>query len=336
MSEETELTIDIDTCPACRSVVFEGERYCEVCGTKLRTDPVVGTDDGNALGVEGSTSPEKVQQIRLSEGIVAAISDRGWRRERNEDAVALLSVGDRSAVAVCDGVGSTSRSYRAAQAAAAKAIHVLGHAMVSPNWPSTHDLHDLLNEAFEDAQRLVAVTRDEGDRSDEIPPSTTMVVALAAPGQIVVGNVGDSRAYWLGESVGGRQLLTVDDTVAQERIAEGAHPDEAYALREAHSITRWIGADAESTAPRITDLEITEPGLLLLCTDGLWNYFEDPESLARIVDAGSARSPGDASTSSGIARMLVDAALDAGGQDNISVAVIPVGPGQTSAAATEE
>ncbi len=328
MSEEAELTID--TCPACRSAVFEGERYCEVCGTKLSTDALVGADPGTVPGVEGSVSPEKVQQIQLSEGTVAAISDRGWRRERNEDAVALLSVGDRSAIAVCDGVGSTSRAYRAAQAAAAKAIGVLGRAMDAPEWPRTDELHELLNEAFDEAQRTVAVAMDEGDRSDELPPSTTMVVALATPGQIVVANVGDSRAYWLGASEGGRRLLTVDDTVAQERIAEGASPDEAFALREAHSITRWIGADAETADPRITDLDVTEPGLLIVCTDGLWNYFEDPESLAKIVSAGAAAN------ASGIARMLVAAALDAGGQDNITVAVVPVGPGRSPAAPTEE
>jgi serine/threonine protein phosphatase PrpC len=331
VSEEGELTID--SCPACGSAVFEGERYCEVCGTKLHIDPVVAHDPATALGAEGSVSPEKLQQITLCEGPLAAISDRGWRRERNEDAVALRSAGDRSAVAVCDGVGSTSRAYRAAQAAVANAIDVLGRALDAPSWPSTDALHDLLDEAFEGAQRSVAVAMDEGDRSGELPPSTTMVVALSAPGQIVVGNVGDSRAYWLGESDGDRRLLTVDDTVAQERIAEGASPDEAFALREAHSITRWIGADAESTQPRITDLEVTEPGLLIVCTDGLWNYFEDPESLSLVVSAGDASR---ASSSSEVARTLTSAALNAGGQDNITVAVIPVGPGRSPAAPTEE
>ena len=103
------------------------------------------------------------------------------------------------------------------------------------------------------------------------------------------------RTGWASR-VGSRRLLTVDDTVAQERIAEGVSPDEAFSAREAHSITRWIGADAESTEPRITDLEVTEPGLLVVCTDGLWNYFEDPDDLARII-------PADASTTPGIARM---------------------------------
>jgi PPM family protein phosphatase len=328
VNEEIEATIDC--CPKCESAVFEGERYCEVCGTKLRTDPLTGEPSGDTPGVEGSVAPEKSQRILLAEGLLAAISDRGWRRERNEDAVALRAVGDRSAVAVCDGVGSTSRAYRAAQAAAAAAIDVLGRATDAPNWPRTHELHDLLNEAFEQAQRVVAVTMDEADRSGELPPSTTMVVALTAPGQIAVGNLGDSRAYWLGRSIGDRRLLTVDDTVAQERMAEGVSPDEAFSLREAHSITRWIGADAESTEPRITDLEVTEAGLLVVCTDGLWNYFEDAESLAQLA------STAQASSASGIARRLTDAALDAGGQDNITVAVVPVGPAQTPAAAPEE
>ena len=64
-------------------------------------------------------------------------------------------------------------------------------------------------------------------------------------------------------------------------MAEGASPDEAFAIREAHSITRWIGADAESAEPRITDLDVAEPDCLIVCTDGLWNYFEDPRASQR-------------------------------------------------------
>jgi PPM family protein phosphatase len=275
-------------------------------------------------------SPENVQRIHLEEGHVAAVTDRGWRRLRNEDAVELAAAGDRSAVAVCDGVASTANAHRAAQAAAGAAIRGLAYALQAPTWPTRRELHDLVTEAFEEAQRAVAAVTDDEVRTGDLSPSTTLVVALAAPGQVLVGNVGDSRAYWLGGSAPDRRLLTVDDSVAQDRIAEGVAADEAFDHPEAHAITRWIGVDAESTEPRITDFEVTEPGLLVVCTDGLWNYFEDPEKLAELVGAADDPSP------AGVARRLAEAALEAGGQDNITVAVIPVGPALTPAAPTEE
>ena len=176
---------------------------------------------------------------------------------------------------------------------------------------------------------MAAVTED-WERTSDLSPSTTLVVALAAPGQILVANVGDSRAYWLGESELDRRLLTVDDTWAQDRMAEGMGAQEALGHPEAQAITRWIGADTESSEPRITDVAVTEPGLLVVCTDGLWNYFEEPGTLAGLVAAAGDSSP------AGIARWLTDAALDAGGQDNITVAVVPVGPAETPAAPSEE
>ena len=116
-------------------------------------------------------------------------------------------------------------------------------------------------------------------------------------------------------------MLTVDDSWAQEQIAEGVVPEVAYADSDAHTITRWIGGDAESVAPGLSELQVAEPGLLVLCTDGLWNYFEDVERLGDLIPRAPS-SPVD------IARQFTDAALDAGGRDNISVVVLPLGAAQ--------
>jgi PPM family protein phosphatase len=194
VSEGPHLTVD--ACPACRSTVFEGERFCEACGHRLTADSS-GTGDPWAPEPSESLGLENTQRVRLDEGLAAAITDRGWRRQRNEDAVALAAAGDRSAVAVCDGVASTSNAYRAAQAAAEAAIGGLEYALQAPRWPARRELHDLLSEAFEEAQRAVAAVTEDWERTSDLSPSTTLVVALAAPGQVLVANVGDSRAYWL-------------------------------------------------------------------------------------------------------------------------------------------
>jgi len=187
--------------------------------------------------------------------------------------------------------------------------------LVAPTWPDDGELENVLGEAFASAQRAVMLVDDDEPDGNDLSPSTTMVAALVTPQRIVVGNVGDSRAYWVSSGPVESQLLTVDDSWAQERIAEGAPPDEAYADPDAHIITRWIGGDADSVVPRVTQLAVTGPGYLLVCSDGLWHYFDDPVRLADLVPPG-APAPVQ------VARELTDAALDAGGQDNITVAVV--------------
>ena len=243
------------------------------------------------------------------------MSDVGHRRNRNEDAAAVAGANGRFVAVVCDGVASTANGDQAARAAAVDALGVLQPLLVAPSWPDEGGLESVLGEAFAAAQRAVMLVDDDEPGGNDLSPSTTMVAAIVTPERIVVGNVGDSRAYWLGSEQADSLLLTVDDSWAQERIAEGAAPDEAYADPEAHIITRWIGGTSDSVVPRVTELEVTGPGYLLVCSDGLWHYFEDPVRLADLVPPG-APSPVQ------VARELTDAALDAGGQDNITVAVV--------------
>jgi PPM family protein phosphatase len=141
-------------------------------------------------------------------------------------------------------------------------------------------------------------------------------------GEITVGWVGDSRAYWLaapGAAEPGR-LLTVDHSWAVEVVSTGVL-DMAAALADprAHAITRWLGAGGEPE-PGIVTFRPVGPGLLLLCTDGLWNYRPDAAELAEIALPALAGGGPLAA-----ARALTTVALDAGGRDNITVVAAPVG-----------
>ena len=113
--------------------------------------------------------------------------------------------------------------------------------------------------------------------------------------------------------------MTVDDSLAQELIAAGASADSAAVLHGAHTLTRWLGADAEPvTGPDVGIRTVTPEGrgVLLLCSDGLWNYLPDAGDLAPFLTGAD---PGAG------AQALVEHALEAGGHDNITVAVIPIG-----------
>jgi serine/threonine protein phosphatase PrpC len=137
--------------------------------------------------------------------------------------------------------------------------------------------------------------------------------------QITVGNVGDSRAYWLPEPPTPPQQLTVDDSLAQELITAGAAADSEAVQRGAHTLTRWLGADSEAKPWSESSVHTITPagrGWLLMCSDGLWNYLPDAADIAQLctgLDTAAA------------ARALVQYAMDAGGQDNITVAVVPIG-----------
>jgi serine/threonine protein phosphatase PrpC len=264
---------------------------------------------------------------RLSREVVgaAAVSDRGRRHHRNEDAVALAAVGPFVAVVVGDGVSTTAHPDRASRRATRAALGVLTQGLEATDGTATQ-VAPLLARAVLAAQQAVLTVPDREPGREADTPSTTIVAAVVGKGSAIVASIGDSRAYWLAPRHGESCLLTTDDSWAEEAITAGWEPAAAYADAQAHMITRWLGADAESSTPAITAIEIHEPGTLVVCTDGLWNYFESADRLAGLVaegDPGAARSP------LATAQHLVEAALAAGGHDNITVAVIEATPVET-------
>jgi serine/threonine protein phosphatase PrpC len=311
MSMDTESQLDVFPCPACRSPIFDDELFCEACGTSVSTDEPTG--DGHSDSNNRDANHWEERDLR----VIAGITDRGRRRSRNEDAMAIAAANSRVLAAVCDGVASTANGDQAARAAADATVSSLEPLLRTSDWPEDESLEELFDAAFREAQSAVMLVPDEEPEGSDLSPSTTLVSVLASPDRIVVGNVGDSRAYWLALAGGGR-TLSVDDSLAQESIAQGISPEVAFADPDAHTITRWIGGDSDSVSPRLVSFEVTEPGVLVLCTDGLWNYFEDPDRMQRILD-------GCDDPAIEMARRLVDAALEAGGQDNVTVVVVPLG-----------
>jgi serine/threonine protein phosphatase PrpC len=130
--------------------------------------------------------------------------------------------------------------------------------------------------------------------------------------------LGDSRAYLLrsymmrGETL---EQLTVDHSWATEQIAAGMPAADALADPRGHSITRWLGADAVDTEPSVRELDLGAGDVVLVVSDGLWNYAPDTESMQALL---AERGAGDTIES---VRSLVQFALDQGGRDNITVAV---------------
>ncbi len=127
--------------------------------------------------------------------------------------------------------------------------------------------------------------------------------------------VGDSRVYLLAGSA--VRLLTRDDSWLADMLEDGMMSDQdARADRRAHSITQCLGMRDAEIQIHARDIELAPGERLLVCSDGLWNYFDDPATLAQAVNA----LPSD-SKAIDICRHLVGLANHAGGRDNITVGV---------------
>jgi serine/threonine protein phosphatase PrpC len=328
-------------CPQCTAIAGSADRFCESCGAVLSELRRVGiprpgreaagpcSDCGNAAYVDGyctvcghrRAEPDR-DQAELA-GMVL-ITDRGIEHARNEDAAAagivVGSDGGRPrtiAIAVCDGVSTSGEAHMAAVAAANAGVDAMLTALAASDKGRTAVLAGLAEAT------KAAAAAGTGTDPSRAPSCTytaaTVVAASAGDVRITVGNVGDSRAYWFPAPPEPAQQLTVDDSLAQELITAGAAANSEAVQRGAHTLTRWLGADSESkpwSDSGVRTITTTGPGSLLLCSDGLWNYLPDAEDIARFCRGTDA---------SGAALALVEHALQAGGHDNITVVVIPIG-----------
>jgi PPM family protein phosphatase len=253
---------------------------------------------------------------------LAELCDPGMTRNHNEDATAVAAGGSGAdawaVLVVCDGVSSSTHAEQAATIAAHTTRDALAH------FARSGDIaHEGAASAMKTAIRAAHVTvcSTHIEHGDTAPPGTTLVAALLHKRRLTVGWIGDSRAYWLSPS--GSELLTHDHSWVNETVASGEMTEaEAQAAPLAHALTRCIGplevgdGKIEEVDPDIRVRQLPGPGHVVLCTDGLWNYFPSAPEIALLV-----RSAGEGASSALIARELVNHALAKGGGDNVSVAV---------------
>ncbi|MFI6693250.1 protein phosphatase 2C domain-containing protein [Streptomyces sp. NPDC050433] len=293
-------------CVACRAGQVDNDGYCENCG---------------------HAQPRERDHVEQELDAVAAVSDRGLRHHRNEDAFAVSSAalpdGSPAVVAiVCDGVSSATRPDEASAAASAAANEVLLAALPRGNHPQ-QAMHKAIVAAAEAVNALADMPGRAGEQESahraQNAPACTIVGAVVASGLLVVGWVGDSRAYWVPDDRSGPPArLTEDDSWAAQMVAAGLMNEaEAYADERAHAITGWLGADAYELEPHTASFKPDRPGVVVVCTDGLWNYAESPQEMARVLPTDAATRPLRS------AQVLVGHALDGGGHDNVTVALLP-------------
>ena len=325
------------TCPSCGEPIEVGDSFCEACGTELArpaisagapgfapTCPVCSVDPSvpATAGISpegycescGRKVPSGREHVELDLGLLAGVTDRGLRHPRNEDAMALAAAGNFGgpvAIAVvCDGVSTSPRPDDASLAAAQAAVRALLSSVRRGEDPAEASL-----TAVRSAHRALASLGSPGQA-----PSATYISTVVGSNAVTVCWVGDSRAYWLSTGSDATRLTT-DDSLAEEMVAQGALAQaDAMASPQAHVITRWLGADLAEPQPHIARFEPPGPGVVLMCSDGLWNYQSEAAGLAALALPAALTDP------LGAADTLVKFALDAGGMDNITVVLAPFPP----------
>ncbi|XXT14764.1 protein phosphatase 2C domain-containing protein [Sorangium sp. So ce429] len=269
------------------------------------------------MPVYRSSAAERAASVAM-----AARTDVGLSRDHNEDAFLIsdlargLAHGPAAAaqslaepplalaLGVYDGSGGAS-SPDAASRLAARIVHA---ALTRAAPRSSDALERNLLDAIAAAGRAVL---DNARRGPEHRSSgTTATVAALCDERLLIAQVGDSRAYLLRG--GALTQITRDQTLLQSLLESGKlQPEEAATFEHRGVMLQALGL-REQLRIALSAVELRREDTLLLCTDGLSDLIDD-QRIAAALDA----HPDPAAASSA----LIEAALAAGGHDNVTVVV---------------
>jgi protein phosphatase len=234
-----------------------------------------------------------------------SLTDTGKVRPNNEDAVAVVA--ESGIVALADGMGG----YNAGEVASALAIETVLDCLGRRrgDWATRRSgLPQAVEAAMQAANR--AVHASSQTHAAHRGMATTLIVGVFSPGHLVLGHVGDSRAYRLRQ--GHLARLTRDHSLLQEHIDAGMIPPELARLApHKNFVTRAIGA-AGSVEIELAEHTVEPGDTYLFCSDGLHDMLSDAE-MATILRRHAPLQQA--------AQALLDAASAAGGHDNISLAL---------------
>ncbi|GBF71923.1 hypothetical protein PA598K_00149 [Paenibacillus sp. 598K] len=241
--------------------------------------------------------------------ITANRSDIGRIRTVNEDRAWAVSGGPAHALAiVADGMGGHQAGDVASELAV-EAFREATQASVASTL-SGAEAELLIRQAILQANEVVYGIASQNEQYHNM--GTTVVAALIQGDQGVIGHIGDSRAYHIRDAA--MHQITEDHTLVNELLKSGQITAEEAANHPRRNVlTRALGTEANVEVD-LLKIDWRPGDVLLMCSDGLSNMVDDARILETIqmpdldLDAKAAR--------------LVELALEAGGDDNITVVLL--------------
>ena len=228
------------------------------------------------------------------DGIIA-LTDKGCVRPSNQDAVIVAP----GLAGVADGMGG----HRGGEVASSSTRDLL-IGFLDGKMPDEEGL----KTAVENVNQRIFIRQDEDEKLSGM--GTTLTVLWFDEASVIIGHVGDSRAYRLRD--GELKQITEDHSLVAELVRKGMlTPDQAACHPMRNVITRAVGTEAGIEVDIMTE-ERRAGDVWLVCSDGLHGLVSDEEMAKTLRENAPAKA----------AELLMQAALDAGGRDNISVVVL--------------
>ncbi len=232
--------------------------------------------------------------------ISAARTHIGKVRSSNQDAI-LVCPGKYGVYGVADGMGGHQAGDVASKIAVAVVERVLKNEQPSVN---------LLRAAIEEANQIIY--EEQLANPDYSGMGTTMTVIWEDEERILLGHVGDSRAYRVRNNA--ISQVSLDHSMVAEMVRRGLiTEDEARVHPYRNIITRALGTSPTVNVD-VKELDKAPGDMFLLCSDGLSEYVQSVQ-MNEILRKYSLENAAD---------VLLNMALEGGGRDNISVILAEV------------
>jgi PPM family protein phosphatase len=243
--------------------------------------------------------------------IYGTATDKGLIRSINEDSIKVYHEEDHYPLVLilADGMGGHRKGELASKVAVDYVFDQVSKTISGLN--DTQDAADFLRETTEKANIKVYLGSIEDD--DNHGMGTTLTIAAIYEKVMIVAHVGDCRAYILRKNL--MMRITVDHTLVQELVdLDKITSEQAMKHPKRHILTRALGIP-EYVTSEIYTVALDKSDRILLCSDGLYGFV--PESLIKTT-VKKGKNPAET------ASRLVEYANAAGGEDNVTVAVIHV------------
>ncbi|MBD5159696.1 MAG: Stp1/IreP family PP2C-type Ser/Thr phosphatase [Ruminococcus sp.] len=234
-------------------------------------------------------------------------TDIGLKRDENQDAVRCEYFGENVLAVVCDGMGGENSGKEASTIAVEEFFQRFSEGY-NENL-NDEEIRRLLISSVSAANSVI-YTRAKLDFNN-FGMGTTCVAAFVTDKLAFIVNVGDSRAYLIVENEGVFQITT-DHNVASLLYEQGRITKEEFETHpQKHMLVRAVGVEQTVQADTFV-IKYENSISLLLCSDGLSGYCTDTEIYDVVTSSGY----------DNITENLIALALEKGGRDNVTVAVI--------------
>jgi protein phosphatase len=189
---------------------------------------------------------------------------------------------------VADGLGGRIGGEVASRTALTKLIELI---IETPDWIMGFEDHDKVEAVLERmTERFFRIDETLKQQADDDPSlsgmGTTLTAAATLGDDIIIGHIGDSRAYLYRNNV--LKQLTRDHTVAQELIDAGLSGADPAARSMRHVLTAALGVLGTRTKPEVKRIQLRPHDQILLCTDGLTAMVDDTTIANALSTAASA------------------------------------------------